>query len=357
MKKIQKLFGILSVALLSCLAAVAQEVPSIPGTTPGGPIPVPRVDRQSWAMPLADMTSYAQQAIRHVSGYTQAKTALSSSQARWINFEFVSPRSDGVILAKDLNAALATNQFDLIIAQSETGFGGNINLADSAYGPLFEVGFWVDANAGEKGDLKINVTYYLVDKLGLPVPADLQFLKVSYQDASGQQTAYIYPENGRIMVPTNLGHIGTATARFSDGEEINFSLANGLPEAEKRVVFKVEGDFASTFTFQKGETYITLGLESWELNSQSEYRAIFEPRNGALSLYAATPQKVAQTVRLRSLPNGEWFGPFAIKPGEVLQIILPPQTQTLGVMEAVFTFVPEYYQSHASGGGMGMGAQ
>lgn len=345
MKKIKKIIGVLSIALLSCIAAVAQEVPST------GPVPVPHPDRHSWALPLADMMSYAQQSVRYVSGYTQAKTVLASSQARWINFEFRSPRSDGVVLAKDINTMLDTNQFDLIVAQSETGFGGNINLADSAYKPLFNAGFWVDTGS-EKGELTINITYFLVPEISLPAPADLQFVKISYQDASGQEkVVYLYPENGRIMVPTNLGHIGTATATFSDNAEINFSLANGLPEGEKRVIFKVAGDFASTFTFPKGDTYITLGLESWMLNGESEYRAIFEPKDSLLSLYAATPQKVARTVRLRSLPSGGWFGPYAITPGEVLQVILPPQTQTLGVMEAVFTFVPDYNGGVGKGGG------
>ena len=336
----EKIRTLLSVLVLfsSCLFVGAQLVPTTPW-----PIPVPvQIDHYSWALPLADLMSAARQSVRYVSGYTDSKTVLDSSKARWINFEFTSPRSDGVILAEDINISLATNQFDLIIAESENGFSGNINLADSSHQTLFNGGFWADVSSGK--DVKVIVTYYLADKIGIPVPSDLQSVKITSQDVVGQQnTLYLYPQNGRLQVPTNIGHTGNVTATFADNSQINFNLANGLAESEKQVKVSVSGEFANTRSFPKGETIIVLGVEEWMLNQQAEYSVLFEPRDRMITLYSETPQRLAQSVRIRLLPDGVWFGPILIPANvglkiDLLKIIGPPAPKSFGVWEAIFDF-------------------
>jgi hypothetical protein len=320
---------------------------TIVGAQTPGPIPIPNTppDHYSWALPLADLMSYAKQAIRYVSGYTDAKTVLDSSAHRWIDFEFRSPRSDGVVLAKDINIALATNKFDLVIAESETGFSGNIDLADSRHQTLFNGGFWAYVSF-DGGDNFAQVTYYLSPEISIPVPADLEYVKVSYRDAWGnERTEYFKPQGGWMRVRTNLGNSGTATAEFADGSEINFSLANGQAEREERVKVKVSGEFAHTYTFASGETMIVLGVEQWMLDEEGQFTAVFEPYKRSVVLYAETPQKlVAQSVRVRQLPSGVWSDPYTITSGVGLHLNLSGSAESLpGVWEAVFSFPIQKY--------------
>ena len=345
MKKISKFLSVICLFIFFCFSVGAQTVPSGGGgSSDSGTIPVPVLDHYSWAYPLADLMSYAQQSVRYVSGYTDAKTALTSSRVRWIDFRFTSPRSDGVVLAKDLTTALATNQFDVLIAESEDSFGGNINLADSAHQTLFNGGFWVNSSSDGKPpvNLKVSVTFWLASEIYLPVPPDLETVKIVSRDASGREST-VFPviQNGRMRVPTSVGHIGTATATFADKSQISFNLASGMAEGEKQVTIEVAGEFASTYSFPKGATFIVLQLEEWELNNQGEYRAIFEPADKELALYASTPQRVAKTVRVRTLPDGNWSIPLPIRIGVAHGLSLPPQPNNgYGVLEAVFSFGP-----------------
>lgn len=338
MKKLQKISVFVTVFVFLCTFAGAQTtVPEIP----------PFVDHHSWALPLADVMSYARQSVRWISGNTEAKTVLDSSPSRWINFEFKSPRSDGVVLVEDINSALATNKFNLIIAESETGFSGNINLADSAGMTLFNGGFWVDTTSG--GELQVNVTYQLSSEIDIPVPDDLEEVKVSYINEWGwEQTAYFHGQNGRMRIRTDLGNNGTATATFTGGSQINFSLKNGMAESEKRTTIGVTGEFAHTCTFAQGETTIVFGVSRWGLDDRGQYTAIFQPSGADVLLYAEIPngQQAALSVRLRSLSHGVYSEPFAITPGNALSInlydVLKAFPTQLGVWEAVFTF-PQYY--------------
>jgi len=331
--------------LFSCTFAGAQTV-----TTPVIP---PMVDHYSWALPLSDIMSYARQSVRNVSGWTHAKTALDSSPARWVNFGFKSPRNDGVVLIEDINKALVTNRLDLIIAESENSFGGNINLANSESRTLFNGGFWVDTTTGN--EQQVNVTYWLAPEIDIPVPLDLHYVQVSSQDAWGRErTDYFYGENGRMRIRTDLGNNGTAKATFNDGSQINFNLSNGMAESEKRVTIGVTGEFAHTCTFVQGETTIVFGVSRWGLDGQGQYTAIFEPEKKIVLLYAEIPEgrQAAHSVRLRSLSHGVVSEPFAITSGVALSInlydILGAFPQNLGVWEAVFTFPTDYYGGYSS---------
>jgi len=341
MKKLTQKIAVFVVFFgLMCTFTSAQTT-----TTPMIP---PMVDRHSWALPLADVMSYARQAVRNVSGWTQSKTVLDSSPARWVNFEFKSPRSDGVVLVEDINRALVTNKLDLIIAESESSFGGNINLADGEYTTLFNGGFWVDTTGG--GDVQVEVIYWLAPEINISVPADLQLVKVTYTDAWGREREdYFQAQNGRMRVRTDLGNNGTATATFTDGSQINFNLSNGMAESEKKVTIGVTGEFAHTCTFAQGETKIVFGVSRQGLDSQGRFTAIFEPAEKIVLLYAEIPNgsQAASSVRLRSLSYGVLSEPYAITSGVALSInlydVLGVFPQELGVWEAVFTFLPDYY--------------
>lgn len=364
MKKIS--YYIIALFVFVTVSVTAQEKPSLPvpavSATPPSvlPIPIPAVpvmdppfnpgpvignlpkpsDRYSWALPLADLLSYAKQSVRHVSGYVNPDTVLPSSKQQGFDFGFVSPRPDGVVLAEDINKSLASHKFDVLVAQSEEGFSGNINLSDSAYETLFNGWFWVDATVS--GEQKIKVIYYLTDEISLPVPNDLTQVKFTARDEYGQEeTMYRSPQRGRLRVPTSMTARGNAQGWFADGTVINFNLSNGRAEDEKRVTAQVSGDFANSFTFPKGSTTIVLGLEEWMLNNQGEFVATFEPSSSQLILYAEVSQgKAARSVRLRQLPSGITNGPFNITPGEAMKLTLPP-VPFFGVWEAIFTFERE----------------
>ncbi|HEY4511279.1 MAG TPA: hypothetical protein VJH55_00350 [Candidatus Paceibacterota bacterium] len=364
MKKISyyiiALFVFISVALAQTTLPVPATPPSVlpipavpvmdPPFNPGPVIGnLPRAqDHHSWVIPLADLLSYAKQAVRKVSGYVNSKTVLPSSRQQSFEVDFM-PRPDGVVMAEDINKALASHKFDVLVAQSEEGFSGNINLSDSAYETLFNGWFWVDATMS--GDQKIKVSYYLTEEISLPVPSDMTSVKISTKNEYGVgETFYASPTRGRIRIPTSLGNQGNAQAWFTDGTVINFNLSNGLAESEKRVTAQVSGEFANSFTFPKGSTTIVLGLEEWMLNNQGEYVATFEPSSSQLILYAEVLQgKAARSVRLRQLPNGWTINPTAITPGKALNLQLPPGA--LGVWEATFTFERERYHDDGHGRG------
>ena len=307
---------------------------------PPGVSPIPiliQSDRYSWARPLADLESYAQQAVRWVFGNANAQTALPSSRNRWIRFPFISPRPDGVVLASDINRALAEHPFDLVIAQSESGFDGNIFLADQSESPLFNAGFFLDDTDGL--NKKVRVVYSLVEKISLPVPADLEGISLPIRDQFGNtERRWIQAERGRISVPNNIASEGTVTARFKDGTAINFNLGNGLVEGEKRTSFEVEGEFAHTIVFPRGERRIVFSIEGeWLLNQQGEFRAIFEPESpdGQIELYAEVAGRPQTQIRFRHLPDGVFSGTddgFT----RLLKLQLPPGPK--GVYEAIFTF-------------------
>lgn len=344
MKNFQKFIAVFVVFFgLVCTFAGAQELPA--------PIPVPgggSTDHYSWALPLADTMSYARQAVRWVSASTRAKTILDASARRQIEFEFISPRADGVVMANDINVALATNQLDLIVAESENVFDGKITLKDSAFRPLFTGEFRVHSPGG--GDVSVAVTYWLSSEIEIPVPEDLKFVEATYLNAwGGEQTFLLFAQSGWLRVPTYLGNKGTAKATFKGGSQINFSLSTGTAEGEKGVRVTIKGEFAHTLTFATGETTIVLGVEQWMLNNQQEFTAIFEPAEKMVLLYAEIPngQQAATSVRLRSLSHGVLSQPFTITPGQALSInlydVLGAFPQKLGVWEAIFSFPTGYY--------------
>jgi|GEM_PF-3073250 len=298
---------------------------------------IPRAtDRYSWAKPMADLLSYAKQAIRHVSGSVHPTTVLPLSRQQHFSFEFKSPRADGVVMASDLNAAIAKRKFDVVIAQSEVGFWGYVHLSDVHGMPLFNGGFWVDLS--ESTEQKVRIQYYLNDEIYIPVPTDLESVKITMMDPENRQmTEWVRPEDGMLRVRTDQGPGVHMQASFADGQVINFNLAHGgLAESEKRATVEVFGDFPNTYTFPKGSNIIALGLEEWMLNRDGEYTAVFEPSAANIALYAEASGKSAKAVRLRRLPGGVTTGRIPLTPGKALNFTLPDGS--LGVWEATFTF-------------------